>query len=92
MLLHSVPKKICNDLFQSNVGGRSPNVPGSLVEQLRARALEQVQLEAERLRAQPSTDTGPEPRPFYGLPAKVQHMFHKHRGISTLYGRYQGNR
>ena len=70
-------------LSQKNAGQKSPTLPGLLVEQLREQALEQVRLEAQQLGAQPDTDVGP----FYGLPAKVKHLFEAHRGIPSLYGR-----
>lgn len=70
---------------QENAGQRTPQGPGSLVQQLREQVLERVQLETDMMRArnQPVEDVGP----FYGLPSKVKQLFDTQRGIKTLYGK-----
>ncbi|CAG5134672.1 unnamed protein product, partial [Candidula unifasciata] len=63
-----------------NVG--SVTVQKNVEENVRNEAIFQAQLDASQIRKEGSSvDIGP----FYGLPAKVQQLFEKYRGISKFY-------
>ncbi|CAG2243058.1 HELQ [Mytilus edulis] len=68
--------------LHNNAGVKTPQGPGSVIQQQQEEQLQKVQEEMERLKTKGSTsDIGP----FYGLPSKVQHLLQAHRGISKLY-------
>ncbi|XP_063434555.1 helicase POLQ-like isoform X3 [Mytilus trossulus] len=68
--------------LHNNAGVKTPQGPGSVIQQQQEEQLQKVQQEMERLKTKGSTtDIGP----FYGLPSKVQHLLQAHRGITKLY-------
>ncbi|XP_071169800.1 helicase POLQ-like isoform X2 [Mytilus edulis] len=68
--------------LHNNAGVKTPQGPGSVIQQQQEKQLQKVQEEMERLKTKGSTsDIGP----FYGLPSKVQQLLQAHRGISKLY-------
>lgn len=69
--------------LQSNALVKTPQGPGSVIQQHQEEQLQKIQEEVERLKTEGiSSDIGP----FYGLPSKVQQLLHNHRGITKLYG------
>ncbi|OPL21187.1 helicase polq-like, partial [Mytilus galloprovincialis] len=69
--------------LHNNAGVKTPQGPGSVIQQQQEEQLQKVQEEMERLKTKGSTsDIGP----FYGLPSKVQQLLQAQRGISKLYG------